>query len=98
LTARFLQPDDILAGHTPAIVRLTNKLRSIILSAIPASNEVAYPVWHAIGYRHPSAGYFCGVFPHKDHIKVYFEQGRFLLDDDKLLKGNGKQTRYVVVQ
>jgi hypothetical protein len=25
-------------------------------------------VWRGIGYRHPDAGYFCGIFPFKTHV------------------------------
>lgn len=93
-----LKPEDILASHTPEVVFLMNKLRRIIKAVIPETAEVAYPVWHAIGYRHPKAGYFCGLFPYKDHVKIYFEYGRFLLDDNKMLVGNGRQTKYIFVR
>lgn len=93
-----LKPEDILASHTQEVVFVMNKLRRIVKAAIPEAVEVAYPVWHAIGYRHQEAGYFCGLFPYKDHVKVYFEHGRFLLDDNKILVGNGRQTKYIFVR
>lgn len=93
-----LKPDDILAGHSPAIIVLANKLRNIIKATIPEASEVAYPVWHAVGLRHPEAGYFCGIFPYKDHIKIYFEYGRFLPSDDRMLEGSGRKTRYIFIR
>lgn len=93
-----LTPDQILAGHASTVRGLAERLRKLIRQTISEAYEVAYPVWHAIGYRHPQAGYCCGIFPYQDHVKVYFEYGRFLPDPDRLLKGDGKQTRYVFIQ
>lgn len=91
-------PEQILEEHSPLIRELANQLRALILKTVPGLNEVAYPGWHAIGYRHPEAGYLCGLFPYDDHIKVYFGYGRFLFDPDKLLTGDGKQTRYLQIE
>ena len=60
--------------------------------------ERAYPVWRGIGYRHPQCGYFCGIFPQKTGVRLYFEYGVYLADPDRLLEGRGKQTRYVEVR
>ena len=93
-----LQRENILAGHAPLVIVLANTLRAIITAAIPEAREVAYRGWHAMGYRHPEAGYFCGIFPHDDSIKLYFEYGRFLPDPDGILAGEGRQTRYVLIR
>jgi len=95
---RSVAPEDILAPHTPAVRTLCERLRRHVSKTIPDADEVAYPVWHAIGYRHPEAGYFCGIFPYTDHVKLYFEFGVMLDDPDGLLEGEGKQTRYVYVK
>ena len=87
-----------MEGHSPPIIMLVNQLRTIIKDMVPELKEVAYPGWHAIGYRHPEAGYLCGIFPFEDHIKVYFEYGKFLFDPDKVLTGDGKQVRYIRVE
>ncbi|NKX53108.1 DUF1801 domain-containing protein [Arthrobacter mobilis] len=91
-------PEHILTGHTPEIVDLANQLRGLVRAAAAELAETAYPVWHAIGYRHPAAGYVCGIFPYADHLKVYFEHGRFLPDPAGVLEGDGQQTRYVRIQ
>ena len=57
--------------------------------------ELAYPVWHGIGYHHPESGYFCAIFAKKDRVQLGFEFGVLLPDPDRLLDGSGKQVRYV---
>ena len=90
-----LTPKDILAGHPPPIVALCQKLRRLVSSAIPQAEERAYPGWHAIGYRHPQAGYLGGIFPFDEAVKFYFEHGARLPDPDHILEGTGKQVRYL---
>lgn len=93
-----MTPDQILGDHLPPIVALAQRLREVVRQAAPEAWEAAYLEWHAIGYRHPDAGYFCGIFPYTDHLKLYFEYGKFLPDPDRLLQGDGRQTRYLVVE
>ena len=57
--------------------------------------EAAYPGWHGIGYRHPRAGYFCGIFPQERSVKLGFEWGALLDDEDSLLASGGKRVGYV---
>lgn len=90
-----LAPEHILARHTVAIRNLTNRLRKLIRAAAPEAVEVPYPGWHAIGYRHPACGYFCGLFPYDDHVKLIFEFGILLDDPFGLLEGEGKQVRQI---
>ena len=91
-----VKPEQILEGHAPQIRALAERLRRIILDTVPNSVEVAYPVWRGIGYRHPKSGYFCGIFPQKNGVKLGFEYGVLLPDPDGLLEGSGKQVRYLV--
>jgi hypothetical protein len=57
--------------------------------------ERVYPGWRAIGYRDAQAGYFCGIFPRDDHVRLLFEHGRELNDPEGLLEGSGTQTRHI---
>ena len=91
-------PEDILAGHRPDVVALAERLRALVKDTVPDAREVAYPGWHAIGYRHPQAGYFCGVFPHEDRVHLLFERGVMLPDPDRILTGDGRQVRYVLLR
>lgn len=91
-----IKPEEILAGHTREVRALAERLRRLVLETVPDAVEAAYPVWHGIGYRHPESGYFCGIFPQKNSVKLGFEYGVLLPDPDGLLKGDGKQVRYLV--
>jgi hypothetical protein len=92
-----MTPAEILAEHTPRVRALTGRLRRLIRQTVPA-REVAYPVWHGIGYRHPRTGYFCGIFPQRDHVRLGFEHGAHLRDPDGMLEGMGRQVRYVIIR
>ncbi|MGD9488157.1 MAG: DUF1801 domain-containing protein [Calditrichaceae bacterium] len=93
-----IRPEDILAEHSPEVRALAESMRKMIIKIVPSAMEVAYPVWHGIGYRHPESGYFCGIFPRKDRVKLGFEFGALLPDPDSLLEGTGRQVRYVNIK
>jgi hypothetical protein len=65
---------------------------------VPEATERAYPGWHGVGYHHPRAGYFCGIFPQAESVKLGFEWGALLADPDGLLGSGGKQVRYLEVR
>jgi len=90
-------PSDILVEHSPSIRTLTRTLQQIVKRTIPDAIEKAYPGWRGIGYSHPLSGYFCGIFPQKDCVKVGFEHGILLDDPHEILNGEGKQVRYLTV-
>ncbi len=87
--------EDILLDHNPEIRALVQSVRNSILNIVPDAIEAAQPVWHSINYSHPESGYFCGVFPLQDSIKLAFEFGVLLPDPENLLEGRGKQVRYL---
>jgi hypothetical protein len=89
------KPEEILAGHTREICAMAERLRRLVRETVPDAVEAAYPVWHGIGYCHPESGYFCGIFPQKNSVKLGFEYGVLLPDPDGLLQGSGKQVRYL---
>jgi hypothetical protein len=93
-----LTPEHILTGHTPEVREICEVLRRLVRSAVPEASETAYPSWHGIGYRHPQSGYFCAIFPLQDYVKLGFEYGILLLDPDRMLEGEGKQIRYVIIR
>jgi hypothetical protein len=93
---RTISPEEVLEGHTPEVRAIANQLRTIIKKTVEGASEAGYPGWHAIGYRHPAVGYFCGIFPAKDKVKLYFEHGSQLPDPDGLLLGKPQmQVRYL---
>ncbi len=72
-------------------------LRRLSRESMPEAAESGHPTWHSIGYRHPKAGYVCGIFPHKDSVDLVFEFGILLPDPHQVLQGEGKQTRYIPI-
>ena len=56
---------------------------------------MGYPGWRCIAYRHPKAGYVCGLFPVRGTVKLYFEQGARVPDPLGILQGQGRQTRFM---
>ena len=93
-----ITPEQILVDYPPQVRRLAERLRRLVRRTIPTAAEFAYPVWRGIGYRDPQSGYFCGIFPQRDCVKLGFEHGASLADPDRLLEGSGKQVRYLVVR
>src|SRR5688500_6143516 len=54
-----------------------------------------YRGWQGIGFRHPEAGYVCGVFPRSDWVALLFEHGATMADAEHVLLGEGAQTRFL---
>jgi hypothetical protein len=78
---------------------LALRLRDAVLAADPDLSERLYPGWRGVGYRHPEAGYVCGIFPQADReVRLLFEHGTSLPDPDRVLEGSGTQTRHIVVR
>ena len=91
-------PDDILAALPPDVRALAGEVRAFVRARVPSAEERAYPGWRGIGYVDPQAGYFCGLFPQKDHVRLGFEHGAALPDPDGLLTAGGKQVGYAVLR
>src|SRR5574341_1126705 len=90
---------DILKPFPARVRGIAGQLRRLVTRVIPTATEHAYPGWHAIGYRDPQAGYFAGIFPQPDHVRLLFEHGAALDDPDGLLQGNEvKQVRWLVLR
>ena len=76
---------------------IAEELRKLIRETLPEAIESGHPTWHSIGYRHPKAGYVCGIFPHKDSVDLVFEFGILLSDPHRVLQGDGRQVRYIPI-
>ena len=90
-----LTSGDILNDHTTEVRAIAEVLRRLIHDTIDGMTERAYPGWHAIGFRHPTAGYVCGIFPFDSYVRFVFEHGRALSDPEGVLGGDGKQVRFI---
>jgi Domain of unknown function (DU1801) len=87
-----------LAERHPATLDLALWVRDVVLAAEPDLTERVYRGWDGIGFRHPDAGYVCAIYPREDELRLLFEHGRRLDDPDRMLEGDGAQTRYVRVR
>jgi DNA transformation protein and related proteins len=90
---KFVEPEQILAGHSEPIRALAEKARELVKTQAPHATEAGYPGWQLIGYRAPH--YFCFVAPQPDHVRVGFEHGHALPDPKGVLEPMGKQVRFV---
>jgi hypothetical protein len=90
-----LSPDEILRQASSAAVAIARRLQKVIRGAVPELAETGYGGWRCIAYRHPRAGYVCGIFPLEQPVKLYFEHGVRLADPIGILEGKGRQTRYL---
>jgi hypothetical protein len=91
-------PDELLDEHTPDVRALVHRLRRLVKSVVPEASERVYPGWHGLGYHHPEAGYFCGIFPLAKSVRLLFEKGGRLSDPHGLFTGGGAQTRYAEIE
>ena len=87
--------DDILRDHNAAVQTIAADLRELIHDTVPAMTERAWPGWHGVGFRHPKAGYVCGIFPMEDSVRFLFEHGNQLADPDGVFTGGARQTRHI---
>lgn len=72
--------------------------RGIVLEAEPDFTERVYRGWGGIGFRHPSAGYICALYPRpQGDVRLLFEYGAALPDPEGVLEGEGTQTRYLTL-
>lgn len=88
--------EQLLSHYPPAVRRLTNHLRRVLLSAVPTFSERVLAGWRAISLRDPQAGHVCGLFLYQDRVRLYFEHGASLEDPAGLLRGGHmKRGRYL---
>src|ERR671914_3023817 len=90
-----MTPDALLASLPPPRLRLANRVRAVVLRAVPTLTERALPGWRAIGFRDAQAGHVCALVPFGPEVRLYVEHGARLSDPDGLLQGTMKRGRYV---
>lgn len=93
-----LTPEQLLARYPEPMRALAEQARSLVRGTVPEASEYVNAGWCALAYRHPDAGYFCGIFPFADHVKLLFEHGVELDDPSGLLEGDGRQVRSIVLR
>ena len=89
---------DYLRSEHARVFQLAAWVRDAVLAADPDLSERVYRGWRGVGFRHPEAGYVCAIFPQDDEVQLLFEHGASLPDPDGLLRGEGTQTRFILVR
>ncbi|MHC2068366.1 DUF1801 domain-containing protein [Bremerella sp. T1] len=87
-------PKDLLADFPLSVRDSAETLRKLLKETVPGVREKAYPGWRIIGYR--DAFYFAFIQPKADHVRLGFQWGTRLPDEDGLLQGEDlSHIRYV---
>jgi hypothetical protein len=83
----------------PKNQKLLRAVRAAVQKRFPAANELAYDYGHAlvIGYSPADRGIDSIVAIRAD-ATLYFNQGPQLPDPKRLLRGSGKQTRFIQIE
>jgi hypothetical protein len=89
----------LVAMHAPAHPRLVDSTRKWLQARLPTAHEIVYEYrdCFVISYAPNEHGYE-GVFALRASLKgvsLYLNQGKGLPDPAKLLKGTGKQVRFI---
>ena len=93
-----IPPDLLLAGYPPGIQLAADRLRAIVLEAIPDAKERVRTGWRLVGYEVPvgkRSRYFAFVAPEMEHVHLGFEYGSWMTDPDDLLQGAHLKLRKV---
>ena len=97
----FIPPELFLAGYPSDIREIAERLRDLVLEAVPEAIERVRNGWRLIGYDVPvgrRTRYFAFVAPEPEHVHLGFEYGIWMTDPDGLLLGahlDLKKVRFV---
>ncbi len=96
-----IPPDLFLSGYSAEIRDLAERLRTVVVEAVPEAIERVRTGWRLIGYDVPigrRTRYFAFVAPEPEHVHLGFEHGIWMTDPDGILRGAHlelKKVRYV---
>lgn len=92
--------DNFLADYDHVVAENAHQLRKLILQALPNIIEQldlpAKMIAYCYGQKYTYL--ICVLIPSKKGLKLGFNQGTQLTDPGGLLQGNGKVSRYVVIE
>ncbi len=97
-------PELFLSGYAPEIVALADRLRGVVVEAVPEAVERVRAGWRLIGYDVPAGRrtrYFAFVAPEPEHVHLGFEYGIRMSDPDGILRGAHlklRKVRYVTYE
>ena len=88
--AESLPVEAFLDGYSPPLRDLAERLRSVVLEAVPHVTERVRVGWRLIGYDlpvGPRSVYFAWVFPEAEHVHLGFVSGMLIDDGSDVLSG-----------
>ena len=92
----------LIAKYEPKYQKLIRSVRNTLRKRFPTAEELIYDYSHAfvIGYSSTARGSdsVVAISAAADGLRLVFNQGPTLPDPKKLLRGSGKQTRYIWVE
>ena len=92
----------LIAKFAPAHQRLVGAMRRWLRKRLPTAHELVYeyPDCFVISYSPNEHGYegVLAIRASADGVRLYFNRGRGLPDPEKLLRGSGKQTRWIPLE
>jgi hypothetical protein len=84
-----------LREHHPTMVDVALWACDVVAASDQDLRPRVYRGWEGVGFRHPEAGYVCGVFPRGEWVMLLFEHGASMADPERVLLGEGTQTRFL---
>ena len=99
-----IPPELLLAGYPPGIQAAAERLRAVVLEAVPDATERVRTGWRLVGYEVPvgkRSRYFAFVAPEVQHVHLGFEYGAWMTDPDHLLRGahlNLRKVRFLTFE
>jgi hypothetical protein len=82
----------LLADYSPAHVAIAERLRTLVLDAVPDAIERVRPGWRLIGYDLPvrsRGAMFAWVWLEPEHVHLGFPRGVQMDDPGGVMKGAG---------
>jgi hypothetical protein len=84
--------DALLAEHPPTHTAIAERLRRIVLDAVPEAIERVRPGWRLIGYDLPirrHGVFFAWIWVEPEHVHLGFPRGVLMDDPDEAMQGAG---------
>lgn len=89
----------LIANFAPAHQRLIGATRRSLRKRLPTANEIVYEYhdFFVVSYSPNDRGYegVLALRASASEVRLYFNRGKGLPDPAKLLRGSGKQTRWI---
>jgi hypothetical protein len=99
-----IPPELFLAGYSPEIREIAERLRDVVHDAVPEAIERVRTGWRLIGYDIPvgrRTRYFAFVAPEPEHVHLGFEYGAWMADPERMLLGahlDLRKVRFVTIR